>query len=118
MAVTKAVEIPRLLLQALVDMAVESMDWGSGFLDTEDVDHLRAAAGILGVNPRNVTPSDFRDKYLDPLSENEFVTLESYRQGAEKYRDRNGQPSRWYVDAITAFEKRMAANGQTEPVDA
>lgn len=50
-------------LQALFDIAVGSMDFGSGFLDKEEVDVLRDVAELLGVNPSVGTPPEYRTKY-------------------------------------------------------
>lgn len=50
-------------LRALFDIAVSSMDFGSGFLDDEEVSHLRAVAVILGVDPMRGTPDNFKCKY-------------------------------------------------------
>ena len=50
-------------LRALLDIASTSMDFGSGFLDDEAVEILRAAAVVLGVDPVQVTPSNHHCKY-------------------------------------------------------
>ena len=49
--------------KAVFDVAVESLDFGSGFLDDEQVDHLRAYAVYLGVDPMEATPFNFRAKF-------------------------------------------------------
>ncbi len=49
--------------RAVFDVAVRSMDFGSGFLDDEEVSLLRRAARLLGVDPMEATPSNFRCKY-------------------------------------------------------
>ncbi len=56
-------EIDDELLRALFDVAVSSMDFGSGFLDDEEVAGLRQAAAVLGVDPAEATPRNFRCKY-------------------------------------------------------
>ena len=56
-------EIADGVLRALFDVAVSSMDFGSGFLDDEEVAYLREVAGILGVDPAEATPANFRCKY-------------------------------------------------------
>ena len=62
------------LARVLFDLAVNSADFGSGFMDDEDVAALREAAKVLGVDPMEATPSKFRcwyrgyhqaDVYLD-----------------------------------------------------
>jgi hypothetical protein len=50
-------------LQALYDICVHSMDFGSGFLVDEEVQQLRAVAEVLGQDPMDATPSDFTKKY-------------------------------------------------------
>lgn len=56
-------EIERGLLQILFDTAVNSMDFGSGFLDDEEVAALREVAVLLGVDPMVATPEMFQCKY-------------------------------------------------------
>jgi hypothetical protein len=56
-------EIDDEVLRALFDVAVSSMDFGSGFLDDEEVVSLRRAAEIIGVDPAVATPQNFRCKY-------------------------------------------------------
>lgn len=50
-------------LRALLDVATGSMDFGSGFLDNEQVEALRKVASVLGVDPIIVTPSNFVCQY-------------------------------------------------------
>jgi hypothetical protein len=38
-------------VQVCFDVVVGSMDWGSGFLDTEEVGQVKTLAGALGVDP-------------------------------------------------------------------
>ena len=57
------IEIDKADLQALFDVATGSMDFGSGFLDDEEVQMLRRVAVTLGVNPMAGTPYGFRSKY-------------------------------------------------------
>jgi hypothetical protein len=49
--------------RVVFDTAVHSMDFGSGFLDDAEVEALRAAARLLGVDPWLSTPERFRCKY-------------------------------------------------------
>jgi hypothetical protein len=56
-------EIDDQVLRALFDVAVSSMDFGSGFLDDEEVVSLRRAAEIIGVDPMAATPDNFKCKY-------------------------------------------------------
>jgi len=57
------VTVPRRVLQIVLATAAGSMDAGSGFLDDEEVDALRAAAVALGVDPIEVTPRNHRCRY-------------------------------------------------------
>lgn len=57
------VSVPRHVLQCVLDTAAGSMDAGSGFLDDEEVEALRAAAVVLGVDPNAVTPAAHICKY-------------------------------------------------------
>jgi len=59
------VEIDRRLVEVLFDLAVGSMDFGSGYMVDEDVEVLRQVAVQLGVDPMKGTPENFKCKY-DP----------------------------------------------------
>lgn len=50
-------------LRATFDIAVGSMDFGSGFLDDAEVQTLRRVAVVIGVDPMEATPSMFASKY-------------------------------------------------------
>src|SRR4051812_40075222 len=50
-------------VRAVLDVATMSMDFRSGFLDNEQVEALRKAATILGIDPIVVTPSNFVCQY-------------------------------------------------------
>lgn len=50
-------------LRALLDVATGSMDYGSGFLDNEQVEALRLIAPLLGIHPDTVTPTNFICQY-------------------------------------------------------
>ncbi|MBM4409613.1 MAG: hypothetical protein FJ038_13690 [Chloroflexi bacterium] len=56
-------KIDRQLLQIVFDTATSSLDFGSGFLDQEEVEALRAIAVILGADPMDATPENFRAQY-------------------------------------------------------
>ncbi len=51
-------------LQALLDLATGSMDFGSGFWDNEQVEIARKIAGVLSIDPVIVTPSNFTYQYV------------------------------------------------------
>jgi hypothetical protein len=58
------VTVLRTQLRALLDLAVGSLNFGSGFWDQEDVDVARAiAAGLGDVCPNACTPDDMISKY-------------------------------------------------------
>jgi len=57
------IQIEKALLQVAFDVAVNSMDFGSGFLCAEEVDALRAIAVLLGVDPMLGTPSNQRCRF-------------------------------------------------------
>lgn len=50
-------------VQMLFDLMVHSMDFGSGFLDDDEVEALRRVAEQLGVEKDVATPSEFKHKY-------------------------------------------------------
>lgn len=58
-----SVTIPLATAQVVFDALVHSMDFGSGFLDTEEVDALRGLAVALGVDPATATPTEFVKQY-------------------------------------------------------
>jgi len=45
-------------LKALLDIMTHTMDFGSGFLDTNEITLLRKLAIEIGMNPMEVTPQD------------------------------------------------------------
>lgn len=57
------VTLPLANLQILFDTAVNSMDWGSGFLDKEEIAVLRRVALILGIDPLTATPDNHKCQY-------------------------------------------------------
>src|SRR6187402_1458821 len=64
---SEKIEVPKLAVQIVFDALVQSMDFGSGFLDTEDVHGLREIATALGVDPNTATPDDFRKDFPHPF---------------------------------------------------
>ena len=67
-------------LRAVLDVATQSMDFGSGFLDNEQVKALRKAAEILGIDQLIVTPANFVCQY----------------KGRHEWREFEGRTTRWY----------------------
>lgn len=60
----EAIIVPTELLRAVFDIAVGSAGFGSGFLDQEEVDHLRACAVALGIDPLKGTPDNLKCQYI------------------------------------------------------
>lgn len=58
-------------LRSLFDMVCTSMDFGSGFLDTDDVEITRRVAVLLEVDPIEATPSNHRQSYKHTFAEYE-----------------------------------------------
>lgn len=54
------IEISKETLSQVFDIVVNSLDFGSGFLEDVDVRALRDVAVLLGVDPMVATPSSFR----------------------------------------------------------
>lgn len=50
-------------IREMFDIICCSMDFGSGFLDTPQVDLLRRVAVELGINPMQATPSNQAENY-------------------------------------------------------
>lgn len=59
----KQIKIPFKTAQILFDALVTSLDFGSGFLDTEEVAALREVAVAIGVDPAKATPDEFQRDY-------------------------------------------------------
>jgi hypothetical protein len=57
------IEVRRGDLQALLDLATGSMDFGSGFWDEEQVEIARKTAALLDIDMMLVTPSNFTYQY-------------------------------------------------------
>lgn len=51
-------------LRAVLDIASSSLDFGSGFLDNEQVEVLRKLAVVIGIDPVMVTPRNFIEQYV------------------------------------------------------
>lgn len=57
------ISIDKHALQVAFDVAVNSLDFGSGFLCDDEVTALRAVAVALDVNPMTATPREFKCRY-------------------------------------------------------
>lgn len=64
---SEQITIPKLTAQILFDAIAQSMDFGSGFLDTEEVEAMRGLAVALGIDPNKGTPSEFVKHYPHPF---------------------------------------------------
>jgi hypothetical protein len=54
-----AITVPTGDLRTLFDIATGSLNFGSGFLDSDEVDALRRVAVLIGVDPMAGTPTEF-----------------------------------------------------------
>lgn len=61
--------VPVEVLQIVFDTAINSMDFGSGFLDDEEVTALRDMAMRLGQDPLLATPSGHHKKFYGHVAE-------------------------------------------------
>lgn len=59
----KEVVVPIEIARAVFDIATNSMDFGSGFLDDEEVVQLRSFAERIGVDPMKGTPGNFKTNF-------------------------------------------------------
>lgn len=57
------ITIEKRLVQCMFDLAVGSLNFGSGWWDTEDVEAAREVAVTLGVDPQKEVPDLHFDKY-------------------------------------------------------
>ena len=76
-------EIDDEVLRALFDTAVHSMDFGSGFLDDEEVASLRTVAVVLGVDPWEATPAKFRCKYRGHHKAKPYLDMQIFTSWAD-----------------------------------
>ncbi len=106
-------EVPVDDLRAVFDIATESMDFGSGFLDHEEVGQLRKIALLLGVDPMEGTPHNFRGSYA-----HDFVprakTLKEYPKdpnGVTDYRHPAVVHETVVCDVCDLYESRPVHHG-------
>lgn len=67
--VTAVTQVPTEDLKALFDVAVGSLNFTSGFLDTDEVNMLRRIAVLIGADPMEGTPDGFAKQYPHPFTE-------------------------------------------------
>lgn len=66
--------------QRVFDALVSSMDFGSGFLETDDVAALRELAVAIGVDPNVGTPAEFKSQYphtYEPATDRRQIAYQS-----------------------------------------
>ncbi|SCF42419.1 hypothetical protein GA0070618_6657 [Micromonospora echinospora] len=102
-------------LRILFDALCHSLDFGSGFLDTEEVNALRAIAGYLGVNPMVATPSEFVTQYTHDFEASDAPTRpgKCWASGP-----RYGQPETPEEFAARVAEVTARCRYCTRPADA
>lgn len=66
------VSLPFTDLQALFDIAVGSMNFTSGFLDSDEVAVLRRVAVAIGVDPMVGTPREFATQFPHDYKEEDY----------------------------------------------
>lgn len=66
------VKVPLGLLQGIFDLAVGSMDFGSGFWDDDDVRIGREVAELIGVDPIEGTPEPYRKRIAHTFKPHQF----------------------------------------------
>src|SRR6185312_11238594 len=81
---SEKIEVPKLAVQIVFDALVHSMDFGSGFLGTEDVHGLREVAVALGVDPIEATPGEFRKDFPHPFATKVCKVGGTWRYGCER----------------------------------
>jgi hypothetical protein len=59
--------VPKETAQILFDALVGTLDFGSGFLDDDEVCALRDLAVLLGVDPLEATPQTYRVRMTHPF---------------------------------------------------
>lgn len=70
--VIEMVTLPVEDVKALLDIATNSMDFGSGFWDHEECEAARKIAVALGIDPMNVTPGSLAKEYRHPFKPREI----------------------------------------------
>ena len=65
MSDNEEVTVKKESLQILFDVAVNSLDFGSGFWEQDDIDAARYIAEKLDICPMLATPGNMRNKYPD-----------------------------------------------------
>jgi hypothetical protein len=75
--------VPDGVARTVFDIAVHSLDFGSGFLDDEEVKALRELAVILEVDPMKATPAEWVCKFDPP---HEWTEVRSDGMRSRPYR--------------------------------
>ncbi len=106
----ETVTVPRAALQVLFDTAVSSMDFGSGFWDTENTAAAREVAVLLGVNPVLATPANHRAAWYPLADDVDAARLAVYRRAHQLASDGG--------DAKTVSDIFKALNDVADAADA
>ena len=85
-------------VRVLFDIATNSLDFGSGFLDDEEVETLRRVAVMLGVDPKLATPYAFEHKY-EPTPKDKAVKAGHIGVASERVRIGENTPYELYTCA-------------------
>lgn len=64
---SEMVSLPKEAARRVFDALVNSMNFGSGFLETDDVKALRVLAEAIGVDPLDGTPREFMPDFPHPF---------------------------------------------------
>lgn len=93
MADKEMITLPRDTVAKMFDIICESMDWGSGFLDTDEVITIREVAVMLGADVMEATPASQRAYFVHTFSPrirgaNEFPRDEASYQAYKDYWDK------------------------------
>ncbi len=86
-----AVTVPTDDLRALFDIATSSLNFGSGFLDSDEVQVLRRTAVAIGVDPMAGTPKEFALRTAHPF----VAEYDNWVEGPCKWCGRHDDPTDW-----------------------
>lgn len=75
-------------IKTMFDIICCSLDWGSGFLDTDEVITLRDVAVLLDVDPMEATPANMRPSFQHDFTPPVYKPLGGGFTDEYKQRDR------------------------------
>ncbi len=85
------IAVPTEDLRTMFDIAVGSLNFGSGFLDSDEVDVLRRVAVQIGVDPMAGTPKEFALRTAHPF----VPEYDNWAEGPCKWCGRHNDPKDW-----------------------